>query len=63
MALLVSGPSIVFADNDPNWENASTNPTTNLIANRPTSSTHLWSKPHWSNNTNKQLANILSRLL
>ena len=49
-------------DNDPNWENAPTNPTTNLTANRPTFSTHSWSKLHQSNNTNKQLANILGQL-
>jgi len=60
----VSGPSIVPADNDPNWEDTpTTNPiTNNNIANRPTSSTRSWSKPHWSNNTNKQLAEVLSRL-
>jgi len=59
----VFGPSIIFADNDPNWENApTTNPITNLTANKPTSSTHSWSKPHWSDNTNKQLAEVLSRL-
>jgi len=40
IALLVSGPSIVPADNNPNWKDASTNPTTNLTANRPTFSTH-----------------------
>jgi len=56
--LPVSGPSIVPADNDSNWEDT---PTTNTItANRPTFSTHLWSKPHQSDNTNKQLANILN---
>jgi len=50
-------------NNDPNWENTSTtNPITNLTANRPTFFTHLWSKPCWSNNTNEQLANILGRL-
>ena len=59
----VFGPSIISADNDPNWENApTTNPITNLIANKPTSSTHSWSKPHWSDNTNKQLAEVLSQL-
>ena len=42
MALLISGPSIVPADNDPNWEDTpTTNLITNLIANRPTSSTRL----------------------
>jgi len=49
-------------DNDPNWENAPTNPTTNLTANKPTSFTHSWSKPCQSDNTNEQLANILGRL-
>ena len=60
----VPGPSIVPADNDPNWEDApTTNPiTNNNIANRPTSSTCSWSKPRQSNNTNKQLAEVLSRL-
>ena len=62
-ALPVSGPSIISADNDSNWENApTTNPTTNLTANKPTSSTHSWSKPCQSENTNKQLTNILGRL-
>ena len=50
-------------DDDPNWEDAPANPSTNnKIANRPTSSTCSWSKPHWSNNTNKQLAEVLGRL-
>ena len=45
------------------WEDASvTNTITNLTANRPTSSTHSQSKPCQSNNTNKQLANILGQL-
>ena len=58
--LPVSGPSIVPADNDPNWEDASTNlSTNNNIANRLTSSTHSWSKPHRSDNTNEQLAEVL----
>ena len=61
--LSVPGPSIVPADNDPNWEDApTTNPITNLIANRPTSSTYSWSKPCQSNNTNEQLAEVLSQL-
>jgi len=61
--LSVPGPSIVPADNDPNWEDApTTNPITNLIANRPTSSTCSQSKPQQSNNTNKQLVKVLSRL-
>ena len=60
----VPGPSIVSADNDSNWEDApTTNPITNdNIANRPTSSTCSWSKPCQSNNTNEQLAEVLSRL-
>ena len=42
----VPGPSIVPADNDPNWEDAPANPgTNNNIANRLTSSTRSWSKP------------------
>ena len=59
----VPGPSIVPADNDPNWEDApTTNPNTNLTANRPTFSTRSWSKPHRSKNTNEQLAEVLGRL-
>ena len=52
-------------DNDPNREDApTTNPNTNLAANRPTSSTHSWSKHCRSDNTNtnEQLAKVLSRL-
>jgi len=49
-------------DNDPNWEDAPTNPITNLTANRPTSSTHSWSKLCQSDNTNEQLAEVLGRL-
>jgi len=61
--LPISGLSIIPADYDPNWEDApATNPTTNLTANRPTSSTYSWSKPHQSKNTNEQLADILSQL-
>ena len=61
--LPVSGPSIITVDNNLNWEDAPTNPSTNNnIANRPTSSTHSRSKPHWSNNTNEQLAKVLSQL-
>ena len=59
----VPGPSIIPADNDPNWEDApTTNPNTNLAANRPTSSTRSRSKPHQSDNTNtnEQLAEVLS---
>ena len=44
--LPVPGLSIVPVDNDSNWEDAFANPTTNLTANRPTSSTHSWSKPY-----------------
>ena len=59
----IPGPSIVPADNDPNWEDAPANPiTNNNTANRPTSFTHSWSKPRWSNNTNEQLAKVLSQL-
>jgi len=60
----VSGLRIIPADNNPNWEDASaTNPTTNTItANRLIFSTRLWSKPHQSNNTNEQLANVLGQL-
>ena len=59
--LPVPGPSIIFADNDPNWEDAPANPNTNNnIANKLTSSTHLQSKLHQSNNTNEQLAKVLS---
>ena len=61
--LPVSRPSIIPVDNDPNWENApTTNPITNLIANRPTSSTCSQSKPCRSNNTNEQLAKVLGQL-
>ena len=58
------GLSIVPVDNNPNLEDApATNPSTNNnIANRPTSSTHSWSKPRWSDNTNEQLAEVLSQL-
>jgi len=59
----VPGPSIILVDNDPNWEDAPTNPSTNNnIANRPMSSTCSRSKPCWSDNTNEQLAEVLSRL-
>ena len=61
--LPVPGPSIVPADNDPNWEDApTTNPNTNLTADRPTSSTHSQSKPRQSDNTNEQLAEVLDQL-
>ena len=50
-------------DNDPNWEDApTTNLDTNLTANRPTFSTRSRSKPHWSDNSNEQLAEVLGRL-
>ena len=59
----VPGPSIVPVDNDPNWEDAPTNPSpNNNIANRPMSSTCSWSKPCRSDNTNKQLAEVLGWL-
>ena len=59
----VSGPSIIPMDNNPNWEDAPINPiTNNNIANRPTSSTHSWSKPHQNDNTDEQLAEVLSWL-
>ena len=62
--LPVPGPSIVPVDNDSNWENALTNPSiNNNITNRLTSSTHLWSKPYRSDNTNEQLAEVLGQLL
>ena len=62
--LPVPSPSIAPVDNDSNWEDAlTTNPTTNTItANRPTSFTCSWSKPHQSDNTNEQLADVLSQL-
>ena len=59
--LPVPAPSIVSVDNDPNWEDASANPTTNLTANRSTS-TYSQSKSHQSNNINEQLADILGWL-
>ena len=59
----VPGPSIVPVDNDPNWEDAPTNPSTNNnITNRLTSSTRSWSKPYWNNNINEQLAKVLGWL-
>jgi len=61
--LPVPGLSIVPVDNDPNWEDAPTNSSTNNnITNRPTSSTHSWSKLRQSNNTNEQLAKVLGWL-
>jgi len=55
IALPIPGPSIVPADNDPNWKDTPTTiiSITNLTANRSTSFTHSWSKPHQSNNTNE----------
>jgi len=59
----VPGLSIVPADNDPNWEDAPTNPSTNNnITNRPTSSTCSQSKLCRSDNTNEQLAKVLGQL-
>jgi len=50
-------------DNNPNWEDAPVNSSTNNnTANRLTSSTHSWSKPCQSDNTNEQLAEVLGRL-
>ena len=50
-------------DNDSNWKGASANPSTNNnITNRHISSTRLWSKHCRSNNTNEQLAEVLSQL-
>jgi len=50
-------------DNNPYWEDAPANPTTNtIIANRPTSSTCSWSKLCQSDNTNEQLADVLGQL-
>jgi len=63
--LPVPSPSIVLMDNDSNWEDTpTTNPNTNLAANRPTFSTRSRSKPCRSdnNNTNEQLAKVLGRL-
>ena len=63
IVLLVPGLSIVFVDNDPNWEDApTTNPITNLKSNRHISSTCSYSKPCWSDNTNKQLTKVLGQL-
>jgi len=49
-------------DNNLNWEDAPANPSTNNITNRSTFSTCSQSKPHWSDNTNEQLAEVLSWL-
>ena len=59
----VPSPSIISVDNDPYWEDAFANPITNTTtANKPISFTYSWSKPHWSENTNEQLADVLGRL-
>ena len=59
----VPGLSIIPVDNDPNWEDApTTNPNTNLTANRPTSSTRSWSKLCQSENTSEQLAKVFGQL-
>ena len=59
----ISGPSIVSANSDPNWEDTPANPSTNNnIVNRPTSSTRSQSKLRQSDNTNEQLAEVLGRL-
>ena len=61
--LPVPSLSIVSVDNDPNWEDAPANPSTNNnITNRHISSTHSQSKYHWSDNTNEQLAKVLGQL-
>ena len=62
IVLPIPGPSIIPVDNNSNWEDNPTNPSTNNnIANRPTSSTHSWSKPYQSDNTNEQLAKVLGQ--
>jgi len=62
--LPVSSPNIIPVDNDPNLEDVPvTNPITNLTSNKSTSSTYSWSKLHQSDNTNEQLANVLSQLI
>jgi len=61
--LPVPGPSIIPADNNPNWKDAPVNPSTNNnTANRPISSTRSQSKLQWSDNTNEQLAEVLGQL-
>jgi len=61
--LPISRPSIISIDNNPNWKDASaTNHINNLTANKPTFFTYSWSKSCQSNNTNKQLANVLGQL-
>ena len=63
IVLSVPSPSIISTDNDPNWKDAPANPITNTTtANKPISSTRSQSKHHQSENTNKQLANILGWL-
>ena len=59
----VPGPSIIPVDNNSNWEDAPVNPiTNNNTANKPTSFTCSWSKPHRNDNTNEQLAEVLGWL-
>ena len=59
----VSGPSIITINNNSNWKDASaTNLTTNLATNKSNSTTCSWLKSYHSNNTNEQLADILSWL-
>ena len=63
IVLSIPSSSIVPTNNNPNWEDTpTTNPTTNLTSNRPTSTTYSQSKPYQSDNTNEQLANVLSQL-
>jgi len=50
-------------DNNPNWEDAFANSSTNNnTANRPMSSIRSQSKPCWSDNTIEQLAKVLGQL-
>ena len=56
----IFGLSIISTDNNSNWKNT---PATNLATNRPNFSTCLQSKFCYSNNTNKQLADILSYIV
>jgi len=65
--LPVPGPSIITVDNNPNWEDAPANPSTNNnIANRPISSTH-GQNPIGAvilmNNWPKYSANLLTHLI
>ena len=54
-----SGPNIILMNNNPNWENATA---TNSATNRSNSFTCLQSKLQCNNNTNEQLADILSHI-